>query len=572
MSSLTISGRHPLSPFGITPKVVILVLILGIGTIPPLLFLIFASVHSFNPDGSFAEMTLAHFHEIFTSRAFFTSLFNSVVYSFGSALLALAIGAAQAWLAERTDAPFRQWLYVTAIISLGIPYVLYIVAWLLFLGKAGSVNQLLAFLFGGTGPYINVNSLGGMIFIEGMLWSPLAFLLLSSVFRNADAAFEEAATMCGASLPATLRHVTFGMAQPALFALALLVFIKASESFEVPALVGLPGGTRVVTTTVYQRLTLDMPPSVGSASALGVLLLVVMAVLLHFYGRLSAQAHRFRTVTGKGFRPRVIRLGRWRYPVTVLIALIPIVVVIIPLVTIIWAALLPFYQPFSIDGLSRLRLTNFIQVLTSPSARGAVFNSLVLGAATATLVTALGAVAGWCVARRVTGGRLIDALAALPLVFPAIVLGLAYLQILVHGVALYGTLLSLILVSAVAYIPYGLRYAQLGVIQIHPELEEAAGIAGAGYPSTFVRVVLPLLVPALISCWLFVFLLAVRAMALVLLLAGPESQVVAVSLFDLWNNGPIGEVAALGFVWTVIMTFFSVAFFVLARRYQLPIG
>ena len=572
MSALTISGRHPLSRIRVTPKVVVLVLIFGIGTIPPLLFLVAASVHNFQPDGAFAELTLTHFREMLSSRAFFATLFNSVVYSLGSALVALAIGAAQAWLAERTDAPFRQWLYVTAFISLGIPYVLYIVAWLLFLGKAGSVNQLLVAVFGGPGPYINISSLGGMIFIEGMLWSPLAFLLLGSVFRNADAAFEEAATMCGASLPATLRHVTFGMAQPALFALALLVFIKASESFEVPALVGLPGGTTVVTTSVYQRLTLDMPPSIGSASALGVVLLVIMAILLHFYGRLSAQAHRFRTVTGKGFRPRVIRLGPWRYPVTVLVALIPFVVVIVPLLTIIWAALLPFYQPFSIDGLSRMRLTHFIQVLTSPSVRTAMINTLILGAAAATLVTAVCAVAGWCVARRVSGGRLIDALAALPLVFPAIVLGLAYLQILVHGVALYGTLLSLILVSVIAYLPYGLRYAQLGVIQIHPELEEAAGIAGAGYSGTFLRIVLPLLMPALISCWLFVFLLAVRAMALVLLLAGPESQVVAVSLFDLWNNGPIGEVAALGLVWTVIMTFFSAAFFVLARRYQLPIG
>ena len=128
------------------------------------------------------------------------------------------------------------------------------------------------------------------------------------------------------------------------------------------------------------------------------------------------------------------------------------------------------------------------------------------------------------------------------------------------------------LVSTVAYIPYGLRYAQLGVIQIHPELEEAAGISGADYAGTFFRIVLPLLAPALISCRLFVFLLAVRAMAMVLLLAGPQSQVVAVALFDLWNNGQVGELAALGCVWTAIMTFFSVAFFVLARRYQLLIG
>ena len=128
----------------------------------------------------------------------------------------------------------------------------------------------------------------------------------------------------------------------------------------------------------------------------------------------------------------------------------------------------------------------------SPSFRHSIVNSLTLGAATATFVTALSGIAGWCVARRVPGSRLIDILAALPLVFPAIVLGLAYLEIFVHSGALYGSLISLVVVSTVAYIPYGLRYAQLGVIQIHPELEEAASISGAGN-RTFFSIVLPLL-------------------------------------------------------------------------------
>jgi iron(III) transport system permease protein len=557
----------------LSPQVVLLIALLCAAVIPPFVFLGYSSLHDLDPSGAFGAFTFGHFAAIFSSRTFGSVVFNSAVYSLGSALLALVIGAAQAWLAERTDASLRQVLYVASIVSLGIPYVLYIVAWILLLGKAGPVNVLLQELFGGTGPYINIYSLGGMIFVEGLLWSPLAFLLLSPVFRNSDASFEEAASICGAGLFSTLRHVTLGMARPALLALGLLVFIKASESFEVPALVGLPGQARVLTTTIYQRLTLDMPPDVGSASAFGVLLLVVMAVLLQIYSRVAAQSHRYQTVTGKGFRPRVIRLGRWRYAAGALIVAIPFIVVVVPLLTILWAALLPYYQPFSAKALPLLGLGNFVQVLNSQSFRGAILNSLVLGAGAATAVTALAAVAGWCVARRVAGSRLLDALAALPLVFPAIVLGLAFLEIFVHGGArIYGSLLSLVLVSVVAYIPYGLRYAQLGVIQIHPELEEAAAIAGARQAGTFVRVVLPLLIPALISCWLFVFLLAVRAVSLMLLLAGPDSQVVAVTLFDFWNNGQIGELAALGCVWTAIMTVFSTAFLVVARRYQLPIG
>jgi iron(III) transport system permease protein len=556
-----------------SPQVVILIVLLCVGVIPPFVFLAYSSLHELDPSGAFGTFTLGHFAAIFSSRTFGSVIFNSAVYSLGSAVLALVIGAIQAWLAERTDAFLRQILYVSSIVSLGIPYVLYIVAWILFLGKAGPVNAFLQQTFGGTEPYINIYSLGGMIFVEGMLWSPLAFLLLSPVFRNSDASFEEAASICGAGLFSTLRHVTLGMSRPALLALGLLVFIKASESFEVPALVGLPGSARLLTSTIYQRLTLDMPPDVGSASAFGVLLLVVMAILLQVYSRVAAQTHRYQTVTGKGFRPRVIRLGRWRYAAGALIVSMPFIVVVIPLATILWAALLPYYQPFSTKALPLLGFGNFVQVLNSPSFRAAILNSLVLGAAAATLVTALSAVAGWCVARRQAGSRLLDGLAALPLVFPAIVLGLAFLEIFVHaGSRIYGSLLSLVVVSVVAYVPYGLRYAQLGVIQIHPELEEAAAIAGARQARTFVRVVLPLLTPALISCWLFVFLLAVRAVSLMLLLAGPDSQVVALTLFDFWNNGQVGELAALGCIWTAIMTVFCVAFLVVARRYQLPIG
>jgi iron(III) transport system permease protein len=553
-------------------KMVILIALAGAATLPPFLFLSYASLHRLDASGGFGAFTFGHFAAIFAERTFGLTLINSLSYAFGSALLALVIGAAQAWLAERTDAPLRHLLYVASIISLGVPYVLYIVAWLLLLGKAGPVNTLLQQILGGAGPHINVYSLGGMIFIEGMLWSPLAFLLLSPIFRNSDASFEEAASMCGAGLVATFRRVTMGMARPALLALGVLVFIKASESFEVPALVGLPGSTRVLTSTIYQRLTLDIPPDIGSASAFGVLLLVLMAILLQLYNRVAAQTHRYQTITGKGYRPRVVRLGRWRSAAGALVVAIPLIVVIVPLATILWAALLPYYQPFSVAAIPMLGIANFVQVLGSPSFRDSIVNTLVVGTSAATVVTMLSALAGWCVARRLPGSRLLDLLLALPLVFPAIVLGLAFLEIFVHaGGQVYGTLLSLVVVSVIAYMPYGLRYAQLGVMQIHPELEEAATLSGARPTRAFVRIVLPLLVPALVSCWLFVFLLAVRAVSLMLLLVGPDSQVVAVALFDFWNNGQIGELAALGFAWTTIMTLFSGAFLVLARRYQLPV-
>ena len=546
--------------------------LLALAVLPPFLFLLLASVHDFEVDGSYSSLTLANFKAIMASGKLASLVLNSATYSLGSALFALLLGAAQAWLAERTDAPCRNWLWFTSMISLGVPYVLYIGGWLLFLGKSGPVNSFMQPLLDTVMAPINIYSIPGMIFVEGMIWSPLAFLMLTSVFRNSDASFEEASIMSGAGPLTTLRRVTLGMAGPALLAFAMIVFIRASESFEVPALVGMPGSARVLTTSIFQSLQLNMPPNVGEAAAFGVLLLMMMAVLLRLYDRMVRNAHRYHTVTGKGFRPRVIALGPLRPVAGLLIIIIPAVVIAIPLSNILWAAALPYYEPFNLAALDKLTTINFDKVINSPSFRGTIVNTLLLGATTATVVSVISGVAGWCVARRRPGSWLIDMLAAMPLVFPAIVLSLAFLEIFVHSGALYGSLTSLAIVSSIAFLPYGLRYGQLGVMQIHPELEEVAALSGARGWVIFLRVIVPLIAPALVSCWLFVFLLSVRAMALILLLVGPDSHVVAVSLFELWQNGAIGEVAALGCIWTAIMTGFSISFYLVARKTQTPIG
>jgi iron(III) transport system permease protein len=146
----------------------------------------------------------------------------------------------------------------------------------------------------------------------------------------------------------------------------------------------------------------------------------------------------------------------------------------------------------------------------------------------------------------------------------------AFLHVFVSlPIPIYGTLLSVILASAVRYLPYGMRYAYAGVLQIHADLEDAATTAGAGAASIFLRVVLPLISAALVSCWLFVFLLAVQSVALPLMLVGPGTEIVAVTLFDLWQNGQVTELAAMGVLWGAFMLLVSACFHLTTRRYQL---
>src|SRR5690606_33392586 len=187
--------------------------------------------------------------------------------------------------------------------------------------------------------------------------------------------------------------------------------------------------------------------------------------------------------------------------------------------------------------------------------------TLILGTVTASLVVPFTAICAWLAVRRRRGAWVLDQLATAPLVFPSIVMGVAFLNVFVRMPwGFYGTLMSVILASAVGYLPYGMRYAYAGVMQIHSDLEEASTAAGATQEQTFVRIVAPLIAASMLSCWLFVFLLAVRAMSLPLLLVGPGSSLVAVSLFDLLQNGQVTDLAAMGTVWVALMTGVAVLF------------
>src|SRR6185369_2102185 len=274
--------------------------------------------------------------------------------------------------------------YLTAIISLGTPYILYVTAWLLFFGKAGPVNHLYRTLTGSTDVLINIYSMHGMVLVEGFLWSPLAFLLVSATLRNANPELEEAARVHGAGVWQTIHRVTMRLSLPSIMALAMLVFIRAVEAFEVPALVGLPGRISVLTTDIYTNMVARAPPDIGGASALSVMMLLLVLVLLYVYGRLSRHAERFATITGKGFRPRPFDLGRWRYLASAVLILNFVLLLLVPVAMLIWVSVLPFYQPVSAAALKLVTLDNYRTVLSSDHL-DLIANTLLVATATATI-------------------------------------------------------------------------------------------------------------------------------------------------------------------------------------------
>ncbi len=553
----------------VSPIILVLASLLALLILPPALFLIDVSLHVSNPDGTLGEFTFQYYKALFTERFFLPSLINTIIYSFGTAIVALFFGITQALIVERTNAPGRRWVFLGAIIALGIPNVLHVVSWLLILGRAGPVNDLIS---SSLGPDYNINvySMWGMILIEGMNFVPLVFLLMSAVLKSQDASFEEASMMSGGRPLRTFWSISIRMGMPGILALLLLVFIRAFESFEVPALVGLAGNINVLTTNIYQSSRGRGFPKYGEAGAYAICLLLIVCVLIYLYNRLSRNAHKYQSITGKGYRPRVVDLGPLRWIGTGVLVLTFFLVTGLPILILIFASLQPFYDGLRPESFARFTSENYRLLLDAHSFHDAIGNTLLMGAATATAVIPLTAICAWLAARRAPGAWILDQLATSPLVFPAIVMSVAFLYVFVNmPIALYGTLLSLIIASTSRYLPYGMRYAYAGVLQIQKELEDASSSSGARQLTTFLRIVIPLLAPALIGGWLFVFLLSVQAVSLPLLLVGPGSEIVAVTLFDLWQNGQVTELAAMGVVWIALMTIVSGIFYYVTRRFQI---
>ncbi|MGV6873559.1 ABC transporter permease [Pseudochelatococcus sp. B33] len=548
-----------------TVFVLVLGIIFAVLVLPPLFFLIKAAV-TFSEEGVM-RFSLERFYVLFGQRGILLSLWNSFAFAIGSALAALIIGGVAAWLVERTDAPLKSLTYFTTVIALGTPYVLYTSAWLLLLARSGPVNSLYRQLTGSTEVLIDVYGLGGMILIEGLLWSPFVFLLMGATLRNFNPELEEAARMSGAGTWTTIRRITFRLSLPSVIALCMLVFIRAVEAFEVPALVGLPGGVHVLTTDIYEMMHRTMPPDVGSASAMSLILLLIVTCLIYYYGRLTRNAEKYATVTGKNFKPHQLGLGRWRWVGGFVLILNFFLLIVLPMIILVWASFLPYYQTIRASALSLLTLNNYAQVLSSPRYLGLMANTLIVAVITATVVMMLTSLSAWLTVRRAPGARIIDQLGTMPLVFPGIVLGVGVMQFFLNvPVGIYNTIWIIVWAFVINYLPYGTRYTFAGMLQLHRELEEAAALSGASPITSFRRIVLPLLAPSVIAGWLFIFLLATRALSLPVLLSGPRSQTMAVAMFDLWSNGQGPELAVLGLLWGLGMTVVAMTFYFTTRR------
>src|SRR5262245_32421061 len=354
--------------------------------IVPLGFLLWQSFFTPQTAAKAAQFTFSNYADAYGSPDTYRLFTNSVKFAIGTSILSFLLGTLLAWMNERTNTPFKTLFYALAIIPLIIPAILFTVAWILLASpKIGILNLPLQAWLGIDNPPFDIYSMAGMVWVDGLHYSPVAFLLMSAAFRSMDPALEESATMSGANLLQVAYRVTLKLAWPAIFATLLILFVRAIESFEVPALLGLPVGIQVFTSSIYEAVH-RYPSQVGLASAYAVMLLAITTVGVYFQSRLSSRGSRYATMTGKGFRPRQIDLGKWRYLTAGIFIVYFLAIVVLPFTVLLWSSFQKFYSVPSWQALHNLTLDPYRFILTYPSLARSVWNSLLLSVASATVI------------------------------------------------------------------------------------------------------------------------------------------------------------------------------------------
>jgi iron(III) transport system permease protein len=537
----------------LSPGYVLLALGVALGVwlvFVPLGSLIYVALTEDTPLGPGAA-TLKNFVDAYTTRGIAGLFANSVIFASGTAVLTLLMGGGIAWVVERTDAPWRDTFHLLALMSFAIPGLLTTMAWALILSpNIGWGNGLLKSWFGLSEAPFNIYSMGGMIWALSSHYFPLAYLLMGPAFRVLDIRMEEAAVVSGAGNWQVAARVTMPLLRPAILSTLLLLFVRGIESFEVPRLLGMPARIHVLTTEI-QFATSEAPPKFGIAAALGLGLLGLCILGVYLYRKATANAEAYATVTGKGYQPTPIRLGAWRWPLAILVAFSFFINLGLPLVTLLWQSMFPTIAAPSIDALGKAGLENYRFLLDYPVFLTAIKNSSMLGVMAATGVTILAFMMAWVAQRMMKRqGWILDAIAFTPIAIPSVIIGASILfAYLVIPLPVYNTIWILLIAYVTMYLPYGMRFASGGLVQIHRELEEVAEVSGATIGQTFRRVLLPLLAPVLVASWLYVFVLAVRELAASIFLAGPGTQVLGTISLTMWEEGgSFGAVCALGVI------------------------
>jgi iron(III) transport system permease protein len=546
---------------------VLTALVVGLLCLAPVVYIV---VNSFNAGGQGDPfiLSLEPYQRMFSSARTMDSLLNSFILSI-RAPIAVAIAFVIAWLLVRVQIPGHRFIEYSLWFSFFLPILPITVGWTLLLSPSyGLINEATIRFLGF--PIFNLYSMPGIIWVHLTASTiPIMTILLAPALRAMDASLEEASDMAGAGTRSTLRRITFPLIAPAALTALLAGFVKSLEVFEVEQLLGVPAGIFVYSTRIY-NLIRSVPAEYPQAMALSTVILVILVGIAVLYARALRAREGIATITGRGVRvrPRIRTKGAYVASAVIIGGLV--IGVFLPFAVLLLSSFTKLFGFFFIRD--PWTTQHWIAVLGSDAFLTALRNSLFVGFVAATLGSLLYLGIAWVIVRlRVRGREVISLLTWLPWAIPGLLLSFAFLSIIlsVPGVsALHGTIVPLVIVLIVAMMPLGVHLIQTSLMQLSPELEEAAAMSGASLWTTLRRITLPLVGPMMASVFILVFMTTMRDVAATVLVATPGTRTLPLLMFEYATAGRSEAAAVIG----VLTSFLALGITAIALRLGLRLG
>ena len=499
-------------------------------------------------------LTLQNFIKYFKRNSILESLRNTLLVAAGIGGLGTVLGVTLAFGVSRTNMRFKTLVKSTIIVAIMTPPFLITLAYIILAGpNVGFVNQALRWLLRLDTTYgpINIYSVWAIVVLGLPQGIATIFMMVFPAMENMDPYLEEAARMTGASARRASLNVTIPLVRPAILSGLILSFGQSLALYGVPRMLNI----NVLTTKIRESVTV-MDFKMGAVLSTTVTALSLLAVFL--YRRTVRSSKKYSTISAKGFRPSVMKLGRARHAFSALGIVYALFGFLIPYGTLLMASFMRTVGNGFAPG--NLTLQNYAALLHSDVAITAFQNSVLLGALTATGVVLLGLIAGYLIVRTQFRGRgALEYLCNMPsgISGTALAMGLIfmYLSFPLNQLRVYGTIWLLLIAYVTRMLPSGVRYCQSALIQINTELEEASRISGASWGRTMWRVTIPLAKTGMMYAWILTFVMAFPELSSSVMLRNAGTDVVATAILDLWDGaGGLPQAAAFGTVVFLLVT------------------
>ncbi|MEX2534451.1 MAG: iron ABC transporter permease [Trueperaceae bacterium] len=490
------------------------------------------------------RLSLENYESVFGRSRNYRAIWNSIWVSLTATMLATIIGTLAAFVVQRTDVPMKNMLRFLLILPFAIPPLFAAMGWVQLAGPVGLLSNAYKAIFDVPVVPWSIYGSAGIIFVLGITKYPFVFITVAGALQRMDASLEEAARTSGAGTIRIMRNITLPLVRPAITGGALLAFVSCIDNFGIPAVLGLRVQFHVLTTRIYEALTI---PDLPLATAMSMLLVILAAGAIWLLGKFEGQAGEHAVIAGKSIRPHIISLGSARPWVTLCLLLVIGVIVVLPLFALVVTSVQPYYgAPLTAENITG---SNYDAVFSMSAARRGIRNSMIIAPVAASILVVVTALLAYLnVKARYRGAKILDAIGMVPFALPGSVIGVGMILAWSNppiGPTLYGTVWILLVAYLMRYMAYGLRSCRASLLQIHDSLEEAGSTSGANRLRTLRDITVPLMRPGMIAAWVLIFMSAFNELTVSVLIWSARNETIGVWIFLMQDSGFPGRASAL---------------------------